>query len=86
MTLRHRDGPPPRWLVFCAGPILVIFGLFVISFAVLVQSHASILNAGATIAGCTILIWVGILLTREHTWPGIKQALGRHSDRTGRDG
>lgn len=85
MSLRHGDGPPPRWLVFCAGPLLVMFGLFTTSFAVLVQSQTSILNAGATIAGCVILIWAGIQMTREYTWPSIKQALGWRSDRTGRD-
>jgi len=77
MFLRHRDGPPPGWLAFCAGPLLVIFGLAFTSHAVLVQNQTSALKAVLTIAICMLLIWGGIQLTREYTWPSIKRALGR---------
>lgn len=57
--------------------MLVIFGLAFTSFAVLFQYHTSVLNAVLTIAVCMLLIWGGIQLTREYTWPSIKRALGR---------
>jgi uncharacterized membrane protein len=72
-------------MVSCAGPLLVISGLVSISFAVLVQSQTSVLNAVLTIAACMMLIWLGIQLTREYTWPSIKRALGWRHDGTDRD-
>jgi uncharacterized membrane protein len=85
MPLRHSDKPMPSWLLFCAGPMLVIFGLVFTSFAVLVQSQTSVFNAALTMAICMLLTWVGIQLTREYTWPSIKRAFGSRRDRTDGD-
>jgi uncharacterized membrane protein len=82
MPLRHSDKPTPSWLLLCAGPMLVIFGLVFTSFAVLVQSQTPVLKAALTIAVCILLVWGGIQLTREYTWPRIKRVLGRRGDRT----
>jgi hypothetical protein len=85
MALRHSDKPTPSWLVFCAGPLLMILGLFFASFALLVQSQTSVLNAALTIGVCVLLTWGGIQLIREYTWPSIQRGLGRRRDQTDRD-
>jgi len=81
MPLRHSDKPAPKWMVFCAGPMLVFFGLFATSFALLVQSRTSVLNAALTIAACMLLMWGGFQMIREFTWPSIKRAFGWRRDR-----
>lgn len=78
--LRHSDKPTPEWLIICAGPLLVAFGVFGVLSGTIIDPDQPILNAIATVIVGVILALAGISLTKEFTWPSVKRLLRPRRD------